>query len=1070
LKPVGELYQLKASPDEIRLELIPSFRSVIRSWTSGVMETRFADPDYVISITKLTDPLKLFIKRIVDNLGLSVVGGPIERGFGFGKTHTLILLWHIFTSDVYVKLDVSIPRDLVRETLVIGMDCTHDRPLAMVVDVLRAYTSTQHSIARVKDTKLLMAVSQVLERYRVEELYDSEKLAKIIAEILAEYRRRGGRPKLLLLVDELGYGLASRLKRYAERASGGRVDAEEAYVEALSVVNFLDYLYGELSKESLPAVILWVVADQDRRDVDMLKLMYKDNNVIIDKINGLMGRLDVIGERYSRGLAGMGIAELSYSPDHAIEIAIYRVLEPLRGVDTRGYSNVFVDLMRGRASMLNLTDDFRKIEGDLKRHYPLSPGVIALLRKLMSFRDAPRTEYVRTIIQVVAEAAKVALKEDPQGSYTIALKHLELPYVVQAKLMGSSEIDWIYVASDIEEVLGRLDGEDYEAAEAVAKYILAKGVTDYVLALESRDRVDIERYGSTMNEIQLEILSSYADEARVTKLLDRVASSLELLKVESGRISERDVDGKRYYMLAILKTLYSELAKLVQEEAKVLEDKTQIPVYMVKKGTIPSLFEIKSAKRGEVNVLVSEYSKVRDVDALLSDPTFREAQSKGRMLVIIAPPWDLGLFNEMYEKGSNYDGVVHSIAKRIQARAEDIGKPLHIVILIPNLSAQKVDGLMKMLVVYEGTKRFLGFLHDRERNVESLVSSYVNTVVSKRQDLVKLLEREYLSKLEASIRSKLEKEINDAKSLAQRQLVRLTRDIVQEVLGLYGKAVYFNLDGGKFEAKDLRISFQQVEGAQDTWEMSRYAITFNRFLDGVLEELGYVEDVERVANAIKDHIVRKVEAGDRVEGSVADVDNALLGTYGVKPLSSRIVIEALRRLSGELIEVKGARVKLRFVEDKRSLEATYEVIGEVKEVVGVKPPVVEPKPTPPEGPIVVEDLVDRLAVELPAGFNAEELRSRLEKLVDKVKLSRLELEFKTKGYSLVLNVEKPSKEVFNDRHVKTFINLVSRSEGLEDLRVLLKIELSKPEPRQTLKELLGGYLEATRSSFDRLIR
>jgi hypothetical protein len=129
---------------------------------------------------------------------------------------------------------------------------------------------------------------------------------------------------------------------------------------------------------------------------------------------------------------------------------------------------------------------------------------------------------------------------------------------------------------------------------------------------------------------------------------------------------------------------------------------------------------------------------------------------------------------------------------------------------------------------------------------------------------------------------------------------------------------------------------------------------------------------------------------------------------------------------------------------------------------------VEPKPTPPEGPI--EDLVDRLAVELPAGFNAEELRSRLEKLVDKVKLSRLELEFKTKGYSLVLNVEKPSKDVFNDRHVKTFINLVSRSEGLEDLRVLLKIELSKPEPRQTLKELLGGYLEATRSSFDRLIR
>jgi hypothetical protein len=637
--------------------------------------------------------------------------------------------------------------------------------------------------------------------------------------------------------------------------------------------------------------------------------------------------------------------------------------------------------------------------------------------------------------------------------------------VVQAKLMDRSELDWVEIASDIEKALERLEGDEYEAAGIAAKYILAKGVTDRVFALESSDRGDVERYGSTINEIQLEIISSYFNEAKTTKLLDKVAISIEHLKVESGRISERDVDGRRFYTPTILKTLYNELGKLIQEESKVLDEKAQIPIYILNKGTIPSLFTITSVKRGDAGILMLDSTKVKSIDTLLFDPTFREAQNKGITLIIIIPPWDLELFREMYEKGSSYDGIAHTIAKRIQAKSEEIGRPLHIIILVPNLSENKINSLMKKLVVREGTWRFLNLLDEKKRMIDSMVKSYIDTIISKRRDLIDFVEK----KLEAGIRNKLEKEINDAKDMAQRQLVRLTRDTVQEIISLYGKAVYFNLDATKFEVRDLRAGFKQLEGAYDTYDIKKYKTTLNIFLDSILEELGYIDDVERVANAIKEYIMKKVKAGIRVEGGVADIENALMGVYGVKPLSSRVVIEALKKLDGEVLEINGIKIKLKFIEEKKLLEAVYEEVKKTEvETKGIEMEDVS-KQVSQEVFVRPEDLLYNYAVELPIGFNAEELRSKLEILVNKVELSHLELEFSARDYSLILNVEKPAREVLNDRYVRTFINLISRKEEVEGLRILLKLKFSKGIQRQALKEVLGDYFEATRSSFDKIL-
>ena len=87
MRPVGLVFKPKTSFDVLKRELIPSFDSVLEDWLGNVKRTTFADPNYVLEITYVTPPFKAFVERIVERLNIpGVIGGPLERSFGFGKT------------------------------------------------------------------------------------------------------------------------------------------------------------------------------------------------------------------------------------------------------------------------------------------------------------------------------------------------------------------------------------------------------------------------------------------------------------------------------------------------------------------------------------------------------------------------------------------------------------------------------------------------------------------------------------------------------------------------------------------------------------------------------------------------------------------------------------------------------------------------------------------------------------------------------------------------------------------------------------------------------------------------
>ena len=1095
MKPVGQVFRLKTSPDKLKEELVPSFDSVLEDWINNVKRTNFADPKYVLEITCPTPPLKMFIERIYERLDIPVVvGSPLERGFGFGKTHALLFLWHLFTSDIYKRVNMNIRDDTVKETLVLGIDCSRDKPLTKIVEELKAYTNPGHPVARVKDPYLLAAVTEVLKEYE-RELYtlpsDSDKLAELVAKIIERYAKLGGTPRLLLLVDELGWGLAQKLRIFADKMREGKhQEAEKAYSEANAAVNFLSYLYAKLQGKPVAGVVIWVVAEQDRREIEALATKNRDNELIYSKIKGLLSDLDVTGERYSRGVSGTSLAELSYSSEHALEIARYRILRTVGGFDLSKLQDDYIAWLEAIARQLNLADVFMHYEKELKRFYPFSLGLIRLLKKTMSVSDTPATEFVRTVIGIAGDATRNALSMDPEGSYTISVKHLSIPGVVQAKLMREFESDWAHAIGDIELALSKASPEELEVAEITAKYILAKGVTaNIITVLESREQRDLERYGSTIEEVQLEVLESFT-KSKAFQIIEKLSEALEKLRVESARIDEREVNGKRYYLPSLLRTVYNQLAAFIHEERRNLENKDYIPLYIRQTSTIPSLFmNVRVAVSGrvdDVTVSFMEYRKVKDVEALISDPAFREAQGKGKLLLIVVPPWDMVLFNEVYMSRRGYESIVNAVSKGLQNAVEQgkIGRPLHIIVLIPELSESRINMVLDKIVVYEGTKKFLNYLSKKENILNERLREYEEVFV-KRRDLLTILSEEVKERHLREQRSRIEREILEARDFAQAQLVRLSRDIAVSVLQLYRKAIYYSLDTNKFSTKDIVIGEEAVKDAEKladaikTSDLKDYAAIVNKFLVDVIKGLAYEYNAMNITSALMESYRKEFKEGDLRERDRIEevVENIMLGTYGVKPLSVNIAREAVvKYLDNQRLELDDKDVVIVVNESSGTIEFRVEprkVVEEVKEVFVTRPVTAETVPTRPIT-FIPEHTIQHVSLELPPGFNVDDISQGLTALINLLKeldaeITSLELKLDTESISLHMILKKSTLETLADSNVRIVMNLLSRMSKAENKVVSMDIDLSKPIAEDNVRKVLGEYLKTRHSSFDKFL-
>jgi len=1090
VKGVGSVFRLRSSLRDLHEELIPRLDQVLEDWLNNIYTTRFAEPSYIREITYITEPFKILIESIINRLQtFGVIGAPLERSFGFGKTHSLIFLWHLFTSDIYKDIkSVAIPEEVIRESLVLAADYSSKRtPFSLFIEELKKYTDPRHPIGRIKDPKLIQAIQQTLSRIRVEEIYTSSKsMAETIAEILRTYKELGRAPKLLLFIDELGYSITLKMREYIETLQRNERSAETIYAEINEILNFLDHLYANLSNLGhVSAVVIWVVAEQDKRLLKILADKYQDNPYLYKKIIAILEELEILAQRYSRGMAGVSLFELSYSPTHAIKIALHRVLKPIERVDRKSVSDVYISWLKKIAKQLNLEHIVSKYERELSEYYPLSLGFIHLLMKLMNQNDIPATEFVRTVIYYVAQASERALNKDPE-TICIGVKHLKTDEIAQVKLLGQYADNWISTLTDLENAIQNIEGSEKELAELIIKYILAKGLTANISALLfEEDKRLLERYGTSIDEIQIELLQSFNESTAMT-YIDKIIDIINKIIATSARVDEKDINGKRLYFPSILKTIYDKLAVFILDEKKKVSNENMIPIY-IRDSFISQIFSnvVISVPlcRNEIDIMFVGYDELTTRDQLVS--IIRKSQGHGHLGLLVVPPWDISLFREVRIKKRAYNGdngILRYVSEMLQRLLNEgeIRRHLHIIVLIPNLASIDFNRLIEDLTVFQGTTRFLSYLKSRKDVIDERLRE-IEGLITKRHDLLALSE-EIRNKQRKIIEERVLREINEAEIIASKQLVRLSRELVARILNLYSKVIYYSIDSNRYVAKDLYIENISGQKSSELSDLNQHAAIVNRFFEKIINDLGFTTDINKVSNEVADMIVSDIEAG-KIAGdelTVNDlIENIMIGTYKLKPTCITVAKKAVEALNGFVKEI--GNKKLTFIVDQNKLKLLIEPISielseisgevEISEETTEKTEVVAPTVSQVSQKLAY---VNEISLVLMPEHSVEEFRHQLKLfnsdiLKEGVIIKSIKIDIETDMMEISLALKKVTESILEESSIKALLNLMSKIRDSTKRSLKISILLSNHISEDVVVKTLGKYYKHMRSSFDKFL-
>jgi hypothetical protein len=1081
VKTIGQVYQLKETLTEIKSELTPSFNEVIKSYLGKHVRTKFKDPTYVTEITWPTSPLQTFIKRILEGLTTPTVQGTfLIRGFGFGKSHAIILLWHMLNSKEGAKSQLAkefgLKENLSKEILALGMDFSKEEPFAQIFDQLEALAKREPEIWNIKDPKLSQASIETIgkmSRAKATSL-SSEGLAELITKIAEEYRNNGGSPKLLLLIDELGIGIISRLTNYIETQN------EESYHEIEKVINFIEQFYTKLGDKGIPTFIIVALAEQDIREIDSIYLQQADKPKTQEKIDGLRKRLPVLKERLSRAAGGLAEeAALSYDPEHAINIAKHRVFKKQENEKPEEELIAYLTL---QAQQYNLKETLETYKEQIRIYYPLSPSMMWLFKKILSPTDVPRTEYVRTTLYMVAEAAENALKYEPDKALSVGTKHIPLARAGAVDLMAEFEADWASAISDIEHAIRAINPEQQKTVNIIARQILAKGTTANVtMLIEVRDPKELKRYGVTAEEMQLDMLAVLSSE-EATKSISQLQEAIEALKTQSARIEEKEHEEQKFYMPSLMRTIYDKLAAFVSEQRRILEEPAQLPAYL-QQANLTSLFynpkaSIKS-RENEVTVLLKEYNTISNIEDMLNSPDIRNAQNEGILSIAIVPPWDAFLFNELYQRKTDYHTLINTISQKLQSinLGGKISHPLHIIVLLPNINPDKLTRLIDDVISYAAVKDFLNHLRNKEKILEEKMVDYERTIQKRLTLRLTEFFEEQRKKLEIGLKNSLDRQVRDARTSAQRELVKLTRRIATSALELYEEVIFYSMQSQNFISQSLIKLFGELGGEASRLEqdgkdsLSDYSLIINTFFKRVVESTGFTWDPTLISEAIYKHYKFEIESGViRKQDRISEIaENALLGTFDVKPLSLQAIKEAIVKLDKKVVETENKKITLTIDEKADQIKFEIEEIKPPEEKE--KPPIVTgPEiPPPPTEPSAPEKGMNEVIVEIDPSFNYEDFRTKLEALyktygtlISSIKLStssnmlRVTFDFLGSAHSAstIVNVSRFLRQVSNSYKATPYI----------------EIKFTSPLPQDKLQEMLGPFLTGkVRRSWDTLL-
>jgi len=894
--PIGEVYKFKS---EIEEELTPKFYSAVMNSLGKPYPTRFGDAEYVFSITCFTDTLRLFVEDVIKSLKkFGTTPFPLIRGFGFGKTHSLILLWHIFTSDAELQDErlrkiIAENKEIIRQTFVLACDVTvRESPFKSFVETIFGSTKME------KDPDLLRVLIDLEDRYDRDDLLSPTKFVDFLIDFVNESKRRVQKtPRFLILIDELGYGTLKRVNEYIDSRK------EDLIEDIRRLISFITTVAEELKDVGSSLAIVYAFAEQDLKSLNAMIKMYYSDEDLRTKLEGLKDLIETdLIERLMRHSGGIDKTVLHLNPNQNIEIAKFRVLKPISDTDkakdsTASYIQNLLEtfkIFEDQASLQNYIDE-------IKRFYPISPDLVYLLKKVHNSTEFPKTEYVRTVISLLKDATKNALVNEP-NTPLIGVRFLSLTQSALQNILESfAQSDWFEILKDLETAIE--SSKNRKLAEHIAKLIVSKGTTSNILALIEGE----PKYGTSHEDIQASIVSTFNPD-EVSSALEEFPEILKELKIKSGRIIERTVNGKKLYLPSVVKHILALKESYVIEEKKKV-DEIGVLRYIRESSIYPIFLKLTRSS----NAMLEEYSKIKELRNLqLSEPT-----------CVIVPPWDYSLYNEIESKG--YDSTINHVVEILNQKLKngEINRPPYLIVLIPNTS--KMTDLIESLVNYRATLKFIDHLEEEKKIVKNYLDKVKEEILTKRKE--EIVDEK---KLEKQLAQNVQQQIREAMNSAKVEVLRHTRDVVANLLSLYEKPIIYKASEKKYGysehlLKKREEKIREIKSQIKSKEIEKYSNMVGEFFNSVIDLVGFEEKPSIVAQVLLNYLEKELSDTEREYINFEELlENLILGFYGTLPKTEDVARKAIESLNGRSIEYPDKIVRITVDKDEKKIKFEFE--------------------------------------------------------------------------------------------------------------------------------------------------
>jgi hypothetical protein len=768
----------------------------------AMVSTEFSDTAQFLSIThldKMIEPLRL-VNSGLNKVSEAPVAISLIQEMGFGKTHFLNVLWHLYVQTSSWRAAASTSLEDIQKRLE-SADYqwnTAERAIVFALDLERIPLGQQpydslfetaalilEMKAREQKIKTLVDAGFLRSLKALKPVDAAEKLVKKLAGI--------HQVPVLVIIDELYAGIY----KVADAAS------EDKKAELRDVLAFVRELL-ERSRGLLPLAFVYASANQD---VERWSRVSRELGKVALP---LVEATQALNERVNR-LQPKTLPPLE--AEDAINIVIRRLIrikvdrERASGEVASYFYPIIKDLAGEEAS--------RSFSSDLEKVYPFSPSFMQFASKLLQTgpnSDFPNSQHVRDLLRFSASTI-AALRDSAWGSSNVISIANAAPFDIARLMEGRLADSWLRVYETAAKAVKRIpDHNAADLASSLLTVVYAKSITqnvarlvDMIRAPETVQTKEVDIHGTTKEDLIIAFAGAVPTQGlqKFNEVFDLFASN------RVPYVNPVEFGGTSYLTLSFISGpaeifesfRAEELVKAGVADADQARMSTYFKNHLVNENSIVSKFQETAPKRGPPNLVSVEFDDLTKEEK--GSPRFLQLLDNDIFTILVVSPWS---YLEANPEGRPTTQLVTNLVSRVEAIKAEIESTNMFAIVLPEIEKKKLKLLCENIAQVKAAKTLVDYFKGRDPDA-----------FKKRKELLKKTSEyktlEDIFKEETKFEDIVAEIIESLQKSIERYVASLTTSAVDNyvstLVGLWQTVVTYDPTKEAIESRPLSIALTQ---------------------------------------------------------------------------------------------------------------------------------------------------------------------------------------------------------------------------------------------------------------------